>query len=91
MEPLKLSIFKDIYHSLRTNIPWLNHLLIGLLVSLEGWYINLKVQSSVEQAIVEYEAQERVSESLPIYREAENGEMRLTAPWYSPEKNDKNL
>jgi len=84
MEPLKLSIFKDIYHSVRTNIPWLDHLLIGLLKGLEGWYINQKVHSSVDDAIAVYEASESVSESLPIYSETEDGEMRLTAPWYSP-------
>lgn len=84
MEPFKLNVFKDIYHSLRTNIPGLDQLLYGLLKGLEGWYINQKVQSSVDDAIAVYEASESVSESAPIYSETEDGEIRLTAPWYSP-------
>ena len=91
MEPLKLNIFKDLYKSISTKIPWLDHLLLGLLVALEAWYISQKVESTVDEAIAEYEASENVSESLPIYSETEDGEMRLTAPWYVPEKNDKNL
>jgi hypothetical protein len=69
----------------------LDYLLIGLLVALEGWYIGQKVESTVDEAIAVYEASESVSESLPIYSETEDGEMRLTAPWYSPEKNNENL
>lgn len=84
MEPLKLNIFKDLFKSIRTKIPWLDHLLLGLLVALEDWYIDQKVESSVDAAIAEYEASEVVSESAPIYSETEDGEMRLTAPWYSP-------
>jgi hypothetical protein len=84
MEELKLNVFKDLFKSLRTNIPWLDHLLSGLLKGLEEWYINQKVQTSVNDAIAVYEASESVSESLPIYSETEDGEMRLTAPWYSP-------
>jgi len=91
MEPFKLNLFKDLYHSLRTNIPGLDHLLIGLLKSLEEWYINQKVQSSVDDAIAVYEASESVSENSPIYSETEDGEMRLTAPYFPRGKNDKNL
>ena len=91
MEELKLNIFKDLYKSINTKIPWLDHLLLGLLKGLEEWYINKKVESTVDAASAEYEAAEVVSESLPIYSETEDGEMRLTAPWYSPEKNDKNV
>jgi hypothetical protein len=91
MEALKLHVFKDLFTSLRTNIPWLDHLLIGLLKGLEGWYIGQKVESTVDDAIAVYEASDSVSESLPIYSETEDGEMRLTAPYFHVEKNDKNL
>jgi len=91
MEPLKLNISKDLYKSINTKIPWLDHLLLGLLKGIEEWYIDQKVVSAVDAAIAEYEAQEVVSESAPIYSETEDGEMRLTAPWYIPEKNDKNV
>ena len=84
MEAFKLNVFKELYDNLRTNIQWLDHLLIGLLKGLEGWYINQKVQTSVDEVIAVYEASESVSESLPIYSETEDGEMRLTAPWYYP-------
>ena len=84
MEPLKLNIFKDLYHSLRTNIPGLDHLLLGLLKALEEWYIGQKVESTLDEAIAVYEASESASENAPIYSESEDGEMRLTAPWYSP-------
>ena len=92
MEPFKLNVFKDLFKHLRTNIAGLDHLLYGLLKGLEEWYINQKVQTSVDDAIAVYEASESVSESTPIYNETEDGEMRLTAPWYSPlEKWQKSL
>jgi hypothetical protein len=81
MESFKLNIFKDTYHSLRTNIPWLDHLLLGLLVALEGWYIHQKVESTVDEAISLYEAQEALTDNSPIYSESEDGEMRVRAPW----------
>jgi hypothetical protein len=84
MEAFKLNVFKELYDNLRTNIDWVDYLLFGLLKGLEGWYISKKVDSTVDKAIAVYEASERVSESLPIYSETEEGEMRLTAPWYVP-------
>jgi len=81
MEPLKLNTFKDLYTTLKSNIPWLDHLLLGLLVALEGWYIDKKVDSTIDAAISQYEAQESLTDNAPIYSESDNGEMRLRAPW----------
>jgi hypothetical protein len=82
---LKTTKFKEIYN-LSSGWPvWLRHLLLGLLVAVEEWWIDAKVKDTVDKAI------ERVEPSLPpsgvpdpIYSESGDGffdEMRLTAPW----------
>lgn len=86
---LKTTTFKDIFN-LSTGWPvWLRHLLLGLLVGVEEWWINKKVVQTVDDAIREVEPYLPPSGVPdPIYSESGDGffdEMRLTAPWKAQE------
>jgi hypothetical protein len=86
---LKLEDFKVLYRSLKRDIPWIDHLLLGLLVWLEGLVIEARVKETVDRAIEEYEQVHPPEVSLPdpIYTEVDSPtsellpEMRLEAPW----------
>ena len=86
--------FKALYKAWRTKIPWVDHLLLGLLVWLEEKFIDYRVTTTVDEAIEEYE---KIEEPMPdcvtpVYTEKLSEastrlpEMRLTAPWYTDTK-----
>jgi hypothetical protein len=90
VDQLKLNEFKALYKAWRTSIPWVDHLLLGLLVWLEEKLISTRVDNEIDQAIEEYQ---KLEEPLPdcvtpVYTETSSEastslpEMRLTAPWY---------
>jgi hypothetical protein len=88
---LRLNEFKALYKAWKTEIPWVNHLLLGLLVFIEDVLINNRVKVEVNEAIKEYETLHEVPMPdmvSPVYRESPSEtstrlpEMRLTAPWY---------
>lgn len=90
-QELKLAEFKALYKAWKTNVPWLNHLLLGLLVWLERKFIDYRVKTTVDEAIKEYETLHEVPMPdmvTPVYTEKPSDtstrlpEMRLTAPWY---------
>ena len=90
MDPkLKLDEFKILYRSLRRGIPWVDHLLLGLLWWLEEQFLVARIQSEVSKAIEEYEQVDSPIVSLPdpLYSEVDSStsellpEMRLQAPW----------
>ncbi len=94
MDQLKLNEFKALYKAWKTKIPWVDHLLLGLLVWLEEKLISTRVDNELDTAIEEYE---KVEEPLPdcvtpVYTEKLSDtstrlpEMRLTAPWYTDTK-----
>ena len=86
--------FKALYKAWRTKIPWVDHLLLGLLVWLEEKLISTRVDNEVDQAIEEYEKMEEPMPDCvtPVYTEKLSEastrlpEMRLTAPWYTDTK-----
>jgi len=91
MNTLRLNEFKALYKAWKTKIPWVDHLLLGLLVFIENVLINNQVKVEVDEAIEEYKTfhetdlPDMVS---PLYTEKPSDtstslpEMRLTAPWY---------
>ena len=90
-QELKLNEFKALYKAWKTNVPWLDHLILGLLVWLEQKFIDYRVKTTVDEAIKEYETLHDVPMPdmvTPIYTEKPSEgstrlpEMRLTAPWY---------
>ena len=90
MEPkLRLPEFKNLYQSLRRGIPWVDHLLLGLLVWLEEYFLNARIENEVDKAVEEYEQIDSPVVSLPqpLYSEKPSEtsiklpEMRLQAPW----------
>ena len=93
-QELKLNEFKALHKALSRGIPWLDHLLLGLLVAIERWYIDQRVVTEVDQAIEAYEKVEVVDVVAPVYSEKPSEtstslpEMRLTAPWYVHEVED---
>jgi hypothetical protein len=93
-QELKLNEFKALHKALSRGIPWLDHLLLGLLVAVERWYIDQRVVTEVDQAIEAYEKVEVVDVVAPVYSEKPSEtstslpEMRLTAPWYVHEVED---
>ena len=96
---LRLNEFKVLYKAWKTSVPWLDHLILGLLVWLERKLIDYRVKTTVDEAIKEYETLHEVPMSnmvSPVYTEklSETSvslpEMRLTAPWYvSPSDTDE--
>ena len=88
---LKLNEFKALHKALSRGIPWVDHLLLGLLCGIEQWYIQLRTVTEVNRAIKEYEKTEVITPVSPVYTERPSEtskilpEMRLTAPWYIDE------
>ena len=91
MDQLKLNEFKALYKAWKTKIPWVDHLLLGLLVWVEEKLINNRVKVEVDEAIKEYETLHETDLPdmvSPLYTEKPSDtstslpEMRLTAPWY---------
>ena len=96
VEPgLRLAEFKALYKAWKTKIPWVDHLLLGVLVLIENVLINNRVKVELDEAIKEWEIQQPPSILPPIYTEKPSGtstslpEMRLTAPWYVETYDDK--
>jgi hypothetical protein len=99
---LKLAEFRALYKSWKTSVPWLDHLLLGLLVWLEEKLINARVKVEVDEAIKEWETLQPPMPDMvtPVYTETPSAtsiarseqatrlpEMRLTAPWYKDTDN----
>ena len=85
---LKLNEFKALYKAWRRGVPWLDHLLLGLLVWLETKLIDNRVKVELDEAINEWETLQPPSIQSPVYTEKPSEtstrlpEMRLMAPWY---------
>lgn len=87
---LRLNEFKALYKAWKTKIPWVDHLLLGLLVWVEEKLIDNRVRVEVDEALKEYQTlQEPLPDCVtPVYTETSSEastrlpEMRLTAPWY---------
>ena len=103
-EGLKLNEFKALYKTWRRGVPWIDHLILGLLVYLETLLINNRVKVEVDQAIEDYQKIEPPMPDYvtPIYTEKLSDtsiarseqatslpEMRLTAPWYVESSDNK--
>ena len=93
-QELKLNEFKAIHRTLSWGIPWLDHLLLGLLYEIEQWYLRQKVVTEVDRALKEYEDTEILTPVSPVYSEqyiessTSLPEMRISAPWYIDEVED---
>ena len=92
MEPkLSLNEFKTLYRVLRRGWPdWAAFLLLGFLVWVEEKVIKVRIETTVSEAIEEYEKVDPPTPvvSPPVYSETGSGffdEMRLTAPWVDRE------
>lgn len=85
---LRLNEFKALYKALKTNTPWVDHLLLGVLVWIEEELINNRVRVELDEAIKEWETLQPPSIQSPVYTEKPSEtstrlpEMRLMAPWY---------
>ncbi|AGK86556.1 hypothetical protein S-CBP1_0051 [Synechococcus phage S-CBP1] len=97
-QELRLNEFKALYKAWRTKIPWVDHLLLGLLVWVETKLIDNRVKVEVDEAIKEYETlheQPMPDMVTPTYTETPRdnalgvSEMRLTAPWYVEQYDEK--
>ena len=96
-QELRLNEFKALYKTWKRGVPWLDHLLLGLLVWLETKLIDNRVEVELDEAIKEWEdllppAPDYVT---PVYTEKPSDtstrlpKMRLTAPWYNVPSDDK--
>ena len=96
-QELRLNEFKALYKAWKRGVPWLDHLLLGVLVWIEEKLIDNRVKVEVDEAIKEWETlQGELSPTQPsmpdmvspVYTEKPSDtstrlpEMRLTAPWY---------
>lgn len=90
-QKLKLEEFRVLYKTWRRGIPWIDHLLLGILVWLEEKLIDARVEVEVDEAIRVYQTLQPPMPDMvtPIYTEKPSAtsaslpEMRLTAPWYT--------
>lgn len=89
-QKLKLNEFRQAYKVLQRGVPWLDHLLLGVLVWLETLLIDHRVSTEVDEAIKEYQMlhEEPLPDMVtPVYTETKSStsdllpEMRLQAPW----------
>jgi len=86
-QKLRLNEFKKLYKRLKLGNPIVDHLLLAALYWLEGHFIDLKVESTVDNAIDDYNQVDTTPTGVPPPRYSEkDGEMRLTAPYF-----DKNF
>jgi len=85
VEPkLRLAEFKELYRRLKRGVVWFDYLLLAVLVWLEEQFLDLKVESTVDEAIQGYEQLESGQNELlePTYSESGTDffdEMRLTS------------
>ena len=86
---LRLPEFKILFSRLNCAIPWVDHLLLGLLWWLEEKVIDSRITNEVTQAIEEYDQIDSPVVSLPdpVYTEIDSPtsellpELCLQAPW----------
>ena len=85
MPRLVVQELKQIYALSRGWPVWARHLLLGLLIAVQEWWIDKKVKAEVDAAIEEVEKYLPPSGvTPPVYSESGDGffdEMRLSAPW----------
>ena len=97
-QKLKLEEFRVLYRTWKRGVPWIDHLLLGLLVWFEEKLIDARVETEVDEAIRVYQTLQPPMPDMvtPIYTEKPSAsanshsatstslpEMRLTAPWYT--------
>jgi hypothetical protein len=89
---LLLNEFQVLYKILNRGLPpWASFLLLGFLVWVEERFIDIRVETTVSEAIEEYETLHSPPEVVippPVYSETGSDffdEMRLTAPWVDRE------
>lgn len=93
-QELKLNEFKALHKALSRGLPWVDHLLLGLLCWIEQWYIQVRTVTEVNRALKEYEDTEILTPVSPVYTERPSEtsislpEMRISAPWYVDEVED---
>ena len=94
---LKLNEFKALYKAWKRGVPWLDHLLLGLLVWVETKLIDNRVQVELDESINEWEdvLPSPPDYVTPVYTEKPSEtstslpKMRLTAPWYDETYGEK--
>jgi|GWRWMinimDraft_8_1066016.scaffolds.fasta_scaffold14480_2 hypothetical protein len=90
-QKLLLNEFKVLYRVLKRGMPpWASFLLLGFLVWVEEKFIDIRVETTVSEAIAEYEKIDPPTVVIPppVYSETGSDffdEMRLTAPWVDRE------
>jgi hypothetical protein len=87
--------FKEIYGLSGLWPVWARHLLLGLLVWLEAWWIDQSVQQNVTEAIEEWHRQEDLVNPTQFWTDVEIEEkpsevpglpeLRIRAPWVERE------
>ena len=88
-QELKLAEFKALYKAWKTSVPWLNHLLLGLLVWIEQKLIDNRVKMEADEAIKTWETLHSTDSVSPVITESPSDtstrlpELRITAPWYT--------
>ena len=95
VKELKLAEFQALYKVWKRGVPWLDHLLLGLLVWLEQKLIDNRVKTEVDEAIKTWETLHPPDMVTPVYTERPSKtstslpELRVTAPWYIDEVSER--
>ena len=87
-ERLRLNEFKALFKAWKRGVPWLDHLLLGVLVWIEEKLIDNRVRVELDEAIKEWKTLHPPSIQSPVYTESPSEtstrlpEMRITSAWY---------
>ena len=57
LQHLHTGLFKRIYKDVKTPIPYINFLILGLLVWIEEEYLTYSIKSNLDSAISDYHKQ----------------------------------
>ena len=92
---LQLAEFKALYKAWKTGVPWLDHLLLGVLVWIEQKLIDNRVKTEVDEAIKTWETlHPPLPPTPPVFTESPSKtstrlpEMRITSAWYDDTINE---
>ena len=74
-QKLRLVEFKELYRRFKKDVVWFDHLLLAVLVWLEEYFLDLRVETAVNRALHDYERLESGQNELlePTYSESGSG------------------
>ena len=85
---LKIDGFRKLYQSLKTPLPPLNFLILGMLIGLEQRWIELKAEQAVDEAIADFMIEHPPEVYKAVVKAHDDGSLSIgkayeDLPWHS--------